>query len=61
MTITRERYNGPITLECDHPRCADVCETECSDFVSAIQKAKSRGWVARKEGDEWVHFCEEHK
>lgn len=57
MTIERERFDGMITFVCDAPRCNEICETYCEDFGSALAKAKSRGWVARKEGRDWVHLC----
>lgn len=53
--IDRERHGGPIIVRCDD--CDDICETHCTDFTSALAKAKSRGFVVRKHGDEWQHFC----
>lgn len=60
MTIERERYNGPITFHCDGPRCAEVCETHASDFRGALAKAKSRGWIVYRVGEQWRHNCPEH-
>lgn len=57
MTIDRERFDGPIVFHCDGKRCAEVDETHCSDFSSALSKVKSHGWTVRKVGDEWQHIC----
>lgn len=55
MSLERDGWNGPITFCCDE--CGEVEETHCSDFTSAMKKAKSHGFVARKRGDDWLHFC----
>lgn len=60
MTISRERFNGPITFECDAGRCAEVCETHCENFPGALAKAKGRGWAVYKVGEEWRHNCPDH-
>lgn len=61
MTIDRDGWQGPITIMCDGPGpCHEICETRCTDFTSALQKAKSRGWVVYKVGDEWRHNCPDH-
>jgi len=55
VTIERERYEGPIAFCCDG--CGEIDETRCSNFSGAMAKVKSHGWVARKDGDDWLHFC----
>lgn len=60
MTIDREYFDGPIVVHCDGKRCAEVIETRCTDFTSAIAKIKARGWrvVKVSEGGEgWEHLC----
>lgn len=59
MSIEREHYDGPITLLCDGPRCHELCETHCSDFPSALAKAKAHGWRPTLIANEWMHFCGE--
>lgn len=53
--IQRDHYNGPISFSCDG--CPEATDTHCSDFTSALAKARSRGWKARKADGEWQHFC----
>lgn len=57
MTIDREGWDGPIVFHCDGPRCAEVCETRCTDFPSALAKAKSRGWRVTKKEGQFIHLC----
>jgi hypothetical protein len=65
MTIERSYYNGPISFICDgldenRRGCFDHTDTHCSDFGSALAKAKARGWSVKKVGSEWQHFCPDH-
>jgi hypothetical protein len=55
MGIDRDGFNGPITFCCDS--CGDLDETRCAEFSGALAKVKSHGWVARKVGDDWLHYC----
>lgn len=55
MAIDREYFNGPITFCCDN--CGELDETRCSNFSSALAKAKSHGWKVRKNDDDWTHLC----
>lgn len=55
--IDRDGYNGPIVFRCDD--CDEGCETHCTDFPSALAKAKSRGWRVRKGDDGFAHHCPE--
>ena len=55
MTIERERFGGPIAFCCDE--CGEVDETHCENFDGALAKVRSHGWVARKDGDDWFHYC----
>ena len=58
MTISRER--GKIYFECDGGRCAEVLDTEHTDFDDALQDFKESDWEMRKVGGEWKHFCPVH-
>lgn len=55
MSLERPFFGGPITFACDE--CGEVDETRCREFDGALAKVKSHGWVARKEGEEWLHLC----
>jgi Fe2+ or Zn2+ uptake regulation protein len=57
MSLERASYDGPITFCCDE--CGECDETRCSDFASAMLKAKSHGWKARKVGEDWNHYCKD--
>ena len=39
----------------------DTCEFEESfddlDFYDVIKKLKSSGWIVKKVGGEWLHYC----
>lgn len=58
MTISRERFK--IYFECDAPRCAEVCETDSSDWNTAFDTMKVEGWTAKKVGNDWEHQCADH-
>lgn len=53
MSITRD--HGEIVLECD--KCSETIETGEEDFNAAWNEAKTQGWRAYKEDDEWCHSC----
>ena len=57
MSIERNRwgFDGEITFECD--QCGEECNTEESDFHSALKKMKAEGWKAQKVGGDWEHIC----
>lgn len=55
MSVQREFFNAPISFVCDE--CYEVAETHCHDFGGALAKVKSRGWIVRKHGKDWRHFC----
>lgn len=59
MSIECTFYGAPITFSCDD--CGEVEETRCTDFGGAMAKFKSHGWVARKKGDQWEHYCKDCK
>lgn len=54
-----DRYHGEIIFECD--RCHDTTETSERDFSEAMATMKAEGWVARKVGQEWRHYCQQCK
>jgi hypothetical protein len=53
--MTLERQHGKIVFVCD--RCSDELDTETDDFDEARQTLVHDGWVTRKEGSEWHHYC----
>lgn len=57
MTLVRERYEGPISFQCD--TCNEIDETHTVNFHGAIAKLKSHGWKISKQGDDWVHYCKD--
>lgn len=44
-----------IIFQCDG--CGDEEDTGLTDFHDALDHIRSAGWVTRKDGDEWLHFC----
>jgi len=48
------------TFRCDEPGCDDEI-TQIGDFGDAWDTAKRNGWSCRKEDQEWVHYCPEHR
>lgn len=50
-----QRNRGKIEFCCD--ACGEVLETDTADFDEAREAMKRDGWYARKQGDEWTHFC----
>lgn len=51
------RDHNLIEFECDD--CGAVLETETTEWNEALRRLKNAGWVSRKNGDQWEHFCEE--
>lgn len=56
MALSRDR-DKEIYFECDGKRCAEVLETNCFDFESALEKLEEEGWTYRKTADGWKHYC----
>lgn len=50
-----DRIKGQIAFICDN--CDEGLETEQSDFGTAREVLRDEGWIARKRGDQWEHFC----
>lgn len=55
MSLTRDR--GKVVFECD--RCGEALETEEKDFDAAREKLTAEGWLTRKHGKDWCHYCGE--
>jgi hypothetical protein len=49
------RQHDQIEFECDD--CGEVLETDASDWSEALRRMKTEGWVSRKNGSQWEHFC----
>ncbi len=54
-----DRIKGSIAFFCDLKGCEEGVETGERDFKEASNHAKSEGWLFRKRGDVWKHFCSE--
>lgn len=63
MTLDRDGFKGPYTLECNVKGCHEILETDCFNFDGARAKWRSRGWMAHydSESDGWYHLCPEHE
>jgi hypothetical protein len=46
-----------IYFECDAKRCAQILETDTTDFEIALEKLKEANWATRHIKGEWVHVC----
>lgn len=56
MTISREQ--GLVVFQCDGKRCAEILETDTSDFYSALDILHEESdWATRKIKGEWMHVC----
>ena len=57
MSIERNRlgFDGEISFVCDE--CDKGHDTDCIDFTAARASLKDAGWLTRKDGLEWLHFC----
>lgn len=53
--MTIERIKGCIAFICDN--CDEGLETEEESFAAAREAMAGEGWIIRKRGDEWAHFC----
>jgi hypothetical protein len=50
-----ERIKGCIAFVCDS--CDEGFETEERDFAAAREAMAAEGWIVRRQGGEWKHFC----
>lgn len=51
-----QKQFGVFVANCDE--CTEYLETECEDFLDAIQYMKDEDWrISKNADDEWVHFC----
>ena len=57
MSFERNRFgfNGEISFECYG--CGSEHHSEISNFSAALENAKEFGWVFKKDGSAWLHFC----
>jgi hypothetical protein len=54
--MTVDRQKGNIIFECD--ACNETLETNTSNWDAAMNMLRHGGWKARKEDEEWVHYCD---
>lgn len=61
MTLETEGFLGPYVIECDE--CHDTEETDCFNFMGALNKMKSLGWRPRfnESTESWDHLCPDCK
>lgn len=55
--MASERIKGNVSFSCDTRGCNEDIETDYGDFLVASGVAKAEGWVFRKRGAEWKHYC----
>jgi hypothetical protein len=59
--MTIQNLKRQIIIDCDDVRCTETFHSdEGEDFQDMWQRAKECGWVARRVGKDWLHFCAEH-
>lgn len=46
-----------IVFHCDGKRCAEVLETETTDFDGAREILADEDWQTRMINNEWLHVC----
>lgn len=56
MSVHRVKDNR-VAFECDN--CREGFESTRHNFRAALEEAKAEGWVTRKRGEDWKHFCSE--
>ena len=47
-----------VVFECD--ACGEELETGERDFDDARDQLKREGWIVRRAGNRWLHFCTDH-
>lgn len=56
--IEKTNHNE-IMFVCDG--CGEAEQTGSTDFQEALAEVKQAGWIAKKENNEWQHFCKDCK
>lgn len=59
MTTKRNYRDETVVFMCDE--CGDEFESSTDAWSDALAEFKRHGGAARKECDEWLHFCKECK
>lgn len=59
MSISKNYADQTTTFTCDE--CGDTFEADGLDFYDAYEEFKDNGGVARLEGGDWEHRCEDCK
>ena len=54
-----DRQKGDICFECDG--CAEILDTQTSNFDAALNRMRREGWKAMKTGEDWFHYCQRCK
>lgn len=55
--MSTDRIKGKIAFLCDGADCSEGLETDHAEFAEALEQAKEEGWLVRKRGETWMHFC----
>jgi predicted RNA-binding Zn-ribbon protein involved in translation (DUF1610 family) len=50
------RIHNQIEFECDD--CGELLDTGATEWTDAMRAMKIDGWVSRKNGNQWEHYCE---
>jgi len=53
--MTTLRRGSAIIFRCDG--CDEFLNTETDDFADANGVRNREGWIARKDGQAWQHYC----
>lgn len=49
------RNHQMFEFECDD--CGETLDTSETEWTEAMRVMKNAGWVSRKNGNSWEHFC----
>jgi hypothetical protein len=55
--MSSERIKGKIAFTCDGIHCHEAIETEHHDFGIALASIKDDGWIVKRIGAAYQHFC----
>lgn len=56
MTLRKHPQSEEITFICNN--CGDKLPTQEDHFPAALEVLKKEGWIARKSGKDWEHYCD---
>lgn len=53
MSVRREIHS--VVFDCDG--CSNDFDSDTNDSREAVAEVKKDGWIVRKAGDDWEHYC----